>query len=233
MLEKLLSVIYPHKCSFCGALLEYDNDKFICGRCLSSLPYLEKGGCAKCGQPLGEFALPVCASCRKFHHTFSHSFTPLAYTGSVRRAILGIKFHNAHYITRSLAFLIADRILSEDMPLFDFITYVPLSRERYAVRRFDQSRLIASFLSDIMHIPVIDALEHLDGGARQSSLPLNKRRENAKASFRAKSISLSGTALLVDDIYTTGATMDACTRLLLKMGCETVYIAAAAMTPLR
>lgn len=233
MLEKLLSVIYPHKCSFCGALLEYDNDKFICDKCLSSLPYLEKGGCAKCGQPLGEFALPVCVTCRKFHHSFSHSFTPLSYIGSVRRTILRIKFYNAQYITRSLAFLIADRILSEDMPLFDFITYVPLSHERYATRRFDQSQLIASFLSDIMHIPVIDTLEHVGGAVRQSSLPLNKRRENARASFRAKNITLSGTALLVDDIYTTGATMDACTRLLLKMGCEKVYISAAAMTPLR
>lgn len=228
MLGKILSIIYPHKCSFCGTLLKYDNEKFICGSCLSRLPYLERGGCAKCGKPLGEFALPVCADCRKYRYAFSRSFTPLVYTSSVRRAILRVKFHNAHYISRSLAFLIADRIISEDAPMFDFITYVPVAPEHYAVRRFDQARLIASFLSDMLAIPMTDTLIHNGGTARQSSLPKSKRRENAKASFRAKDISLSGTALLVDDIYTTGATMDACSRLLLKMGCERVFIAAAA-----
>jgi ComF family protein len=229
MIDKVLSLLYPHKCTFCNKPIKFDNDKYICDNCEKSLPYLEKGGCVKCGCPTGEFALDVCSNCRKYNHSFEKSFTPLVYTGNVRRAILRMKFYNAEYSARAFSFLIADRILSSDAPLFDFITYVPVSGERFVERGFDQAKIIADELSKIMNIPVVDSIVHRDVSCRQSSLPQYKRRKNAKESFKGKDVKLSGTALLVDDIYTTGATMDACSKLLLKMGCDKVYIASVAI----
>lgn len=225
----LLSLIYPHKCTFCGDGIDRNNDKFICRSCEKSLPYLPRGGCLLCGTPTGEFALSVCFNCRRYRHAFSRSFTPLIYEGSVRRAVISMKFYNARTVSRSLAYLIADRILSEDMPHFDFITFVPASRSRLAERKFNQARLIADFLAEILHSPVIDAINRVDNSPRQTTLSFSERRANAKKSFFPKELSLSGTALLIDDVYTTGSTMDACSRILKKMGCEKVFIAAAAI----
>ena len=81
----------------------------------------------------------------------------------------------------------------------------------------------------ILSLPVKDTLYRIDGTPKQSTLSLAERRKNAKRSFFAKDIKLSGTALFIDDIYTTGSTMSHCASLLLKMGCSKVYIATVAL----
>ncbi|MCD8048271.1 MAG: double zinc ribbon domain-containing protein [Clostridia bacterium] len=228
LIDKFFSHIFPHKCTFCRTAIPYTNDSFICSSCKASLPYTSLNGCAKCGKPLGDFALPVCLDCRREKRQFSGSFTPLKYEGNVRRALINMKFYDAPYFTRSFAVLIAERILSGEMPHIDFITYVPLSQSRLSERGFNQSQLTAQFLGEILNLPVKPTLICREGTARQSTLNYALRRENAKKSFYGENISLSGMALLVDDIMTTGSTLSACASILIKLGCSKVYIAACA-----
>lgn len=223
------SLIHPHKCVFCRDATDYDNYTYICKKCMSSLPFIGDNRCAKCGIPIGENALPVCHTCRKYHHSFSRSFTPLIYEKSVRTSILSMKFGNKESYCHAYAFLITNRILEEGFPHIDFITYVPLSMESYKIRGFNQSQLIAEECGKILNLPVISAVERIDGTPRQSSLSLSERRKNAKRAFKAKEISLYGTALLIDDVYTTGSTMSFISSLLLNMGCERVFISAVAL----
>lgn len=230
LFSNILSFIFPHSCVFCRKMMDYRDKTYICKDCYGSLPYISAPYCEKCGKPSGEYALSVCRDCRKFSHAFSGAFTPLIYKNEVRRAIMGMKFYSAPYVSRAFAFLIAECIISRNAPHFDFVTFVPLSPKRFNERGYNQSYLIAKYISEILDAPLVDALSRADGFARQSTLSPSERRKNAKAAFSKKSgISLSGTALLVDDVYTTGSTMDACSRLLLSMGCERVYIASAAI----
>ena len=173
--------------------------------------------------------MPVCNICRKFKHPFSGSFTPLIYTGKVRKALLNLKFHNRESFCRSFAFLIANRIMEKGFPDIDFITYIPLSPSGFKERGFNQSELIARKCAEILNVPVIDTLYRIDGTPKQSSLSLIERRKNAKKSFFAKDMKLKGTALLIDDVYTTGSTLSHTSSLLLKMGCDKVYIASVAL----
>lgn len=173
--------------------------------------------------------MPVCVVCRKYKHAFYGSFTPLLYKDNVRKAIIGMKFHDKESFCHSFAYLITNEILKKGFPDLDFITYVPLSKDRFARRGFNQSELIAAECGKILNLPVRETLDRVNSTPRQSSLPLRERRENAKKSFKGKNIKLKGTALLIDDVYTTGSTMSHCSSLLIKMGCSRVYIAAVAL----
>lgn len=228
LIKKLLSLIFPHKCTFCREAISYENYTFICDNCMSSLPFIKGSTCVKCGVMQHDTAMPVCHTCRKYNHSFSGSFTPLVYKDTVRHAILSMKLHERENHCHAFAFLITKRIMECGFPHIDFITYVPLSKESFLKRGFNQSDLIAKDCGKILNLPVIDTIIRIDGTPRQSSLSLPLRRKNVKKAFKGKDLHLSGTALLIDDIYTTGSTMDYISSLLLKMGCDKVYIAAVA-----
>lgn len=227
--DKILSILLPKKCTFCRKPISYTNKTFICSHCMVSLPYIKGATCAKCASPRHEGSMPVCSTCRTYRHPFSGSFTPLLYEASARKAILNLKFHNREQFCRSFAFLIADKVIEKGFPHIDFITYIPLSPKGMRERGFNQSRLIASKCGEILNLPVISTLKRIDGTPKQSSLSFNERRKNPKKSFFGKDMKLSGTALLIDDIYTTGSTLSHTASLLLKMGCDQVYIAAVAL----
>ncbi len=229
-LMQFFMFLLPRHCIFCQKPTRYYNRTYVCQKCKASLPYI-KHACIRCGRPMGEHALFICADCRKNKHPFSGAFIPFLYEKEVRLALLRMKFFNAHYISRGFAVLIAEKMLSSPLPDIDFITFVPSSEKQMQKRGYNQAELIARFLSEILHLPVIDSLMRLSDFPKQSSLSAAKRRINAKKAFIPKDISLHGTALLVDDILTTGSTLDRCSRLLLKMGADQVYIAACAASP--
>lgn len=229
LLNLISSVFHPHKCTFCRKAIDYDNYTFICKSCMSQLPWIEGCTCLKCGAPRHEGSMPVCKTCRTYNHSFSASFTPLVYKDNVRKAILGMKFYNKESYCHSFSYLITKNIMEKGFPDIDFITYIPLSEERFKERGFNQSELIAKECGKILNVPVIDTLERINSTPRQSTLPLKERRKNAKKSFKSKDVTLSGTALLIDDVYTTGSTMSYCSSLLLKQGCSKVYISAVAL----
>lgn len=227
--EKALSFFFPHRCTFCRETIEYKNNTFICNDCLTSLPYLSGNTCRKCNRPILDTALSVCYNCRHYNYSFEKAYTPLLYKDAVRHALLSMKFYNKDNFCRSFAFLIGNNIVSEDYPSFDFITYVPLSPSSFSERGYNQCKIIGDKLSEILHIPVYDTLYRINGTPKQSRLSFKERRQNVKKSFFPKDLSLKGTALLIDDIYTTGSTADYCSKLLLKMGCDKVYIATVAL----
>lgn len=196
---------------------------------MESLPFIEGAVCAKCASPRQEGSMPICNICRKFAHPYSGSFTPLLYDGKARKALINLKFNNKENFSRSFAFLIADNIIRKGFPNIDFITYVPLSPDSLKERGFNQSQLIAEKCGEILNIPVTDTLSRINGTPQQATLSHQERRKNAKKAFFAQNKKLSGNALLIDDIYTTGSTMSRCASLLLKMGCSKVYIASVAL----
>ncbi|MBR5535581.1 MAG: ComF family protein [Clostridia bacterium] len=227
--SKFLSLFLPHKCTFCREAISYKNNTFICESCMENIPFIKGDVCVRCSSPRQSGSMPVCNTCRKYSHPFTSSFTPLTYTGKVRRALLNLKFHNKENYCRSFSFLIANNIMQKGYPDFDFITYIPLPPERLKERGFNQSELIAKGVGSILNIPVTDTLFRVNGSAKQSSLSSAERRKNPKKSFFARDMKLKGTALLIDDIYTTGSTLAYTSSLLLKMGCDKVYIATAAL----
>ncbi len=229
LLSFVADILHPHRCTFCQKAISYRNHTFICNECMKNLPYITGKTCALCNRPREENSLPVCAPCLKNRYRVRGAFTPLIYTDSVRRALINMKFYNKDFFCHSFAFLICDSILRKETLPLDFVTFVPISENRFKERGFNQSELIAKECAKILNLPLIDTLNRKNNTPRQSTLSFSERRKNAKNSYSSKDIPLHGNALLIDDIYTTGSTINACASLLLKMGCENVYISAVAL----
>ena len=158
---------------------------------------------------------------------FEHSFTPLIYEGIAKERILALKKNHPYY-AKAFAYLLADRILSsKHYASFDCVTFVPQSKKSFKNRGYNQAELIAEELSGYLKIPCIPTLKRTDDGKPQHTLSASARLENARKSYLKTDRIGKGTVLLVDDIYTTGATANYCSRLLREMGYEKVYLAIA------
>lgn len=225
----MLRYIFPPRCAICRAVLPMGTKSEICPDCANELPRIEEPRCGVCGGPMNsEFAMPWCAAC-SHGRPFVQCFVPFKYKSKIRTAVSQMKYRDRPGKFRYFAEEIA-RELGDFRP--DFITFVPQNASTRRERGYNQTRLLASELGRLLKIPVKNTLIRKPGGIHQVGLSGSLRRQNAKKLYLPGKKKLSGTWLLVDDVVTTGATMDACCRLLRSMGCERVYAAAVAKTTL-
>lgn len=225
MLSEFLDFLFPPKCPFCGDILTEKAP--LCPGCMNELSFTDENVCKICGRPLGEFSLSLCAGCRNQKTYFQHSFVPLIYKDSAKDAAILLKKSHPYY-AKAFAYLIADKILTSPYYVdFDYITFVPQEPRSRRNRGYNQSELIAKELASYLNIPCVSTLIRTNDGQPQHTLNASQRRENVKKCYFKTDAEFEGTALLVDDIYTTGATSNYCSRLLLKMGFSKVYLAIA------
>ncbi len=227
MFNKFLDILFPPKCPFCGDILTRKVP--VCSECMTTLPFIDENSCSICGRPAEEFASSPCADCQSRKIYFRHSFVPLIYMGRAKDAVLALK--NSHpYYAKAFAYLLADKILTSDHYVnFDFITFVPQSPRSRRERGYNQAELIAKELSKLLNIKCVPTLIRTNDGEKQHTLSASQRRENVKKCYFKTDRVFDGTVLLVDDIYTTGATANYCSRLLSQMGFKEIYTAIALM----
>lgn len=202
-LPKALSdLLFPPRCVFCRKRLDEGD---ICPDCEASLP--------RCGaiRGRGEF--------------FSAAAAPLYYEDSVRRAMLRYKFRGRRGCVRPFSRLMAECAGEALAGRFDLITWVPVSRQRLHSRGFDQSELLAKGVAERLNMALTPTLRKKRHTGANSALDGREARSaNVLGAFEAKNgAALAGKrVLLVDDIYTTGATLSECSRVLLMAGAEDV-----------
>lgn len=170
--------------------------------------------------------MPVCNECRRKKRHFVHNFSPVIYSGVSRRAVTRFKYYRHPSYAYPLAFLLAEKILAYDKDYsFDFVTFVPQNSRTKFIRGYNQAELLAREIAKMLKLPCESTLIRTNDGQRQATLNRTKRLENVRKCYRMGEKELSGTALLVDDVFTTGATVDYCSYLLKKQGCSKVYTA--------
>ena len=223
LLDKILDFIYPPKCPFCGEILTSATP--VCSKCMASIPLIDTSTCECCGIPVDEFSYRLCKECNNEKRYFEHSFVPLLYKDEAKKVVLHLKNHHHPYYAKALAFLIADKMLtSEFYTQFNYITCVPESRKRIKNRGYNHAELIAKLLG----VPFVRTLVRLNNSKTQAGLGKEERKANVRKAYMAGEEKYNGgTVLLVDDVYTTGATTNYCSRLLRKIGFEKVYLGIA------
>ena len=225
MIDIIADFLFPPRCPFCLELLS--SKVPVCDDCLKILPFNDEKCCDICSRPIEEFSYNTCLNCREQKIYFEHSFVPLIYKGKVKETVLMLKKGHP-YFAKGFAYLLADKILSSpNYTHFDVITFVPQSYKGRLDRGYNQAELIAKELSKLLKIPCKAFLTKTNDGEEQHLLSAAQRRENVKKCYFPKDIQGEGTVLLVDDIYTTGATTNYCARLLRKMGFGKVCLAVA------
>lgn len=204
----ILDLLFPPKCPFCGRV---EDRAEICPACRRELPWTEDGE--------QEQTLPGKLRC----------VAPLWYEGLAREGLLRFKFQGASGAADVLGQLIAASAAERYPGEFDTVTWVPVSRKRLRRRGYDQSRLLTEAACRLWETRPAALLEKTRDNPAQSSLSdAAARRANVLGIYRAAPEAAGKRILLVDDIVTTGATLQECARTLREAGAESVVCAAVA-----
>jgi predicted amidophosphoribosyltransferase len=219
MLGALVAVLLPGRCAVC----ERPGDA-LCAACRSALVRLHEPLCERCGSP-GPWPVRRCAECAGRRIAFARARAAVLYDERARRFVHEWKEHGRRRLAEEAAAIVAEVVPRPGTHVA--LTYVPGDPER-AWRRGDVGpRGLARALGEIWKLPVHDVLTRIASQPRQRGLPLAERRRNVRGSVVASQASPPAVCL-VDDVYTSGATADACASALRRAGANRVEVVTLA-----
>ena len=229
--KQVSGIFFQNGCIVCGRAAT----SAVCADCSNSLRYIEQPSCTKCGKPFSTHSgiSHLCYDCIKGKNKFTLSRAVFAYNGSIVTLIHRFKFGDqvnlSSFFSEELFKLYEANFAAMGI---NAILPVPLSMHRLKHRSYNQTQLLAGHLSKRLSLPVFaHALEKIKETQPQSRLSAEERQENVKDAYRVTNRGpLKGKKiLLIDDVITTGATVNACTRALLRSGIKQVYVTAIAL----
>ncbi len=224
--ESLLALLFPHRCLACGD--ESRGVAPLCPRCEERLPALDGPRCLRCEEPLASPDLDLCRPCGTRDRGFDLARSLGPYKSDWGTLVRSLKFERERAIARWLARYLA-RYLQEKEPFgrLDVVTYIPMTRADRRRRGFNQARLLAEGVGKRLGLPVAPLLAKARPTPPQAGLPASERQGNLRGAFRLVT-SHAGRVLLVDDIYTTGSTVEESAGVLKKGECEGVFVLTVA-----
>jgi ComF family protein len=228
----LLNLLYPPHCALC--LADTEAGIHLCESCRNSATRIEAPFCYVCSEPHagkieGRFTCGRCQE-RKFH--FECTVTRYLHRGPVRECVHRFKYNRHFYLRRELGRWLADTLTDSRMTeqRIDAIVPVPLHSTRKRERGFNQAAVLAELLGQKAGKPVLHALQRIRYTSTQTQFDRDTRMENLRNAFRmrqnvpVRKLHL----LLVDDVLTTGSTVDECARVLKQAGAASVRVATVA-----
>jgi len=220
MTRALFHLVLPPRCLACDTLVAEPGG--LCAACWTDLPLIEKPYCDRTGRPMAYDLGDTIVSAEAIANppVYRKMRSASRYDGTAKRLILSLKFHDrldlvpplARYMVRAAGDILKDA---------DILIPVPLHPQRLFKRRFNQSAELAKAISAETRIPHnLEALRRIRPTRQQTALDMIERIKNVEGAFRvpaSKAIHIHGRrVVLVDDVVTTGATINACTRALLR-----------------
>ncbi|MDD2852228.1 MAG: ComF family protein [Desulfuromonadaceae bacterium] len=231
----LLDIAFPPLCHICHAFIPNAETVHICPDCHAHLPRVLSPLCPLCGIPFdGAGHDHCCGKCLLHRPRFDVARAPFLYEGSVRDLIHSFKYNRRTHLRYPLALLTLEGIkqfLAESSP--QLIVPVPLHRSRLRQRGFNQAVLLGRVLSKKLSLPMVpDALTRTRATVPQIGLSAAERRTNVTGAFTVKkNRAVEGKRiLLLDDVMTTGSTMDECAGGLKKAGAAAIIAVTIART---
>lgn len=226
MLNSAVDLIFPPVCLHCHTRIKV-HKAWICNACYEKLSFIPEQHCPKCGYPTEE---GECSNCAENHYSFKQAVSVFSFQEVTRTLIHELKytgytgiadwFANQMYIV-----LLKEKTLME----IDFVIAVPLHRVRKRERSFNQSELIARALAKRMNkVYTNKAVRRKVFTKSQTMLNSTSRRKNLAGAFEIGSLNPKGLSfLLIDDVFTTGTTVNEVTKVLLSAGTKQVFVMTA------
>jgi len=215
---RVVDFLFPQWCVGCGK-----EGTFICDSCRRSLPRVMPPLCPKCGKPQSSGSL--CPTCVSWQAEIDGIRSPFRFDGVMRQAIHQLKYRNLRALAEPLAKLLNDYLATYPIP-GEVLVPVPLHRKRLRERGYNQSSLLAKELGKLADLPVVDGClirqRHAPPQTRSSTV--EERRSNVAGAFVCRDHRLQDKqVLLIDDVSTSGATLDACAVALKAIGATSVW----------
>ena len=232
-IDALLTSLLAPVCAVCDGVLDEPLSGCVCGSCWTSIRPITPPICDRCGDPLSR-SIGRCLNCTGSFSIVRRARAIGEYEGTLREIIHALKYSGRHSLARPLA----ERMRQRGRDLIDeadFVVPVPLHWRREYQRGFNQARELARQLGP----PVVDALQRRRATRAQVELAADRRVANVAGAFARRkgvfrSSSIQGKRiLLIDDVSTTGATLEACAQVLKEDGAADIYALTAARVSTR
>ncbi len=226
----LMEALYPRHCPVCGEIV-MPKGRLICPSCLIRLSPVKSPTCQKCGKEVQNDEIEYCQDCIKHRRSFSKGMALFNYTGEAARSMAAIKYKNKREYLDFYAEVAVSKLTQYESVRswhFDALVPVPVHPARKRKRGFNQAEELAVRIGVKLMVPVYsEFLYRVRNTDPLKEMNPDERLRNLQKAFQADEDIIGETGvksvLLVDDIYTTGSTAEACTRALLRAGIEKVY----------
>lgn len=223
--DSILDILFPRRCPVCSRIV-IPKGELICPGCMKKLSWVRRPTCKKCGKEVISDTIEYCYDCTKHKRSFDYGLSLINYDDAASRSMAQIKYNNKReyldFYAEAMYRGMGARI--RRMKADAFIP-IPVHPTRMKTRGFNQAEELAARLSLKSGIPVnTSILKRSKKTAPQKSLNPSERLKNLEMAFLVNGLPREiRSVILVDDIYTTGSTIEACTRALKKAGMEHVY----------
>lgn len=220
--DAAVDLLFPPRCVVCHRL-----GAWLCAACIEEIEFIEPPICKGCGLPLEvDGAPPLCRQCQHTPPSVDALRASAYHSGPLREAIHEFKYRDLRSLAAPLGQLMAERwaVLASPEQEIDTIVPVPLHPRRERRRGYNQAALLAEALGTCLEKPVVPGvLARTRATAPQVGLNPTERRTNVQGAFRCMSNDLAGAqVLLVDDVYTTGSTLESACLALREAGVTSV-----------
>ena len=232
MTNLFLEFLYPDNisCILCNKPISKNNTYSMCKDCFNSMNFI-LDGCVKCGKPIINYSLEEqniegCNYCLNKGFYFDKVISCIEYTDISKRIIFGLKYNNKTYLVKYIAMVMKEKLELENIK-FDYILFVPLHKNRLRKRGFNQAEKIAKKLGQLIDKPVGDSIIRKYNTKRLYKLGKEERINELKNAFTIKNSTIdikNKNILLVDDIFTTGSTVNEISKVLKLHGVNKVFV---------
>jgi competence protein ComFC len=215
--QQAIDLLFPARCAVCG-----NSGSFLCRDCRASLPVAGQPRCEVCWQPSHA---QLCGRCAQSPPAFSGLRSPYVFGGGARELVHALKYQHQAVLAEPMAELLCSFLADSPLPA-DVLVPAPLFPRRKRIRGYNQSTLLAEALGRQLALPVDERtlVRARSTVSQAKTRSVDERRSNVREAFRCRDGQLAGKrVLLIDDVSTTGATLDACARALGESGAASVW----------
>ncbi len=232
ILGKILEIFFPSHCISCENIVS--KEAIFCSDCWQKLEFISQPKCKICSHPFEveiKLLQPICSRCLVKKPSFDSVVTIFRYNDVMRKTIGDLKYRDQTFLAKKFAVILERKIKSE-IEDCDILCAVPLHIKRLRERKFNQAAIIARIVCKKKFIP--DLLRRVSNTIPQVQLQKKQREKNLKKAFlvnkKYHKMVNGKKILLLDDVITTGATLDNCAKILKKFGAREVVVATIAKT---
>ena len=221
-----MNIFYPDRCPICGRVVTFEIK--VCNDCKGRLRAVGGNTCVRCGCILKSKNDVLCKECKKEERFFDKGISAFFYNDAIKEAIINFKYHNKRELAMFFAKYMVKTMEREGFLESDMLIPIPIHKSRRVKRGYNQAEVLCKEISKLTGIPMKNDIiirekktEALKEQGRQERL--NSLKNAFAVDNKKKDLIKGKTVIMVDDIYTTGSTMDAMGKVVLECGALKVY----------